>query len=301
MRLWQTGTGQLLRNFPEAGNVGGAEFSTDGRYLLSGNITGIATLWDVETGQPERQFIHPSSFQIYDVAFSPDGGSILTAGVGDEDMLETVWVWDLRQNAGPVLKINTEGHPVFQAAFSPDGKYILVATDEPVVRLWDAKTGALAREFTGHEDWVLDVSFSPDGNTIATASNDNTVRLWNVQTGQEIRQFLGHIEDVWGAEFSPDGKTLLSGSPDGTVRLWDVETGKELRRMAGHSAGVESAIFSPDGKFIASVSDDGTARLWDVDYHDTMDYLCSRLLRDFTEAERAQYGIPDGKPTCPGE
>jgi len=36
-----------------------------------------------------------------------------------------------------------------------------------------------------------------------------------------------------------------------------------------------------------------------VDYHTTMEYLCSRLLRDFTEEERAQYGITDDAPTCP--
>jgi WD40 repeat protein/transcriptional regulator with XRE-family HTH domain len=303
LRLWQRSTGQLLRNFPEAGSlVGGTEFSTDGRRLLSGNITGVATLWDVETGQAERQFIHPTSFQIYDVAFSPDGQSMLTAGVG---IPETVWVWDLRQTVEPRLKINTkvntEGHPVFQAVFSRDGKYILVAADEPVARLWDAKTGARVREFTGHTDWVVGVTFSPDGKTIATASKDNTVRLWNAQTGQEICQFLGHIEAVWSVMFSPDGKTLLTSSADGTIRLWDVETGKELRRMAGHTAGVENAIFSPDGKFIVTVSDDGTARLWDVDYHDTIRYLCSRLLRDFTDEERAEYGTFDDDPTCSGE
>jgi len=40
-------------------------------------------------------------------------------------------------------------------------------------------------------------------------------------------------------------------------------------------------------------------RMWDVDYHDTIDYLCSNPLRDFTAEERAQYPIMDDKPTCP--
>jgi WD40 repeat protein len=99
--------------------------------------------------------------------------------------------------------------------------------------------------------------------------------------------------------FSTDGAQLASGGADGTIRLWDVETGKELRRMAGHTAGVENVIFSPDGKLIASAGDDGLARLWDADYHDTMRYLCSRLLRDFTDDERTQYNIEDDTPTCP--
>jgi len=52
------------------------------------------------------------------------------------------------------------------------------------------------------------------------------------------------------------------------------------------------------GRIVTS-SDDGTAMLWDVDYHTTVDYLCSILLRDFTDDERAQYGIKDNTPTCP--
>jgi WD40 repeat protein len=91
----------------------------------------------------------------------------------------------------------------------------------------------------------------------------------------------------------------LLGIFDFTTRLWDAETGQELRRFIGHTAGVENVVFSPDGKYLLSGSDDGTAMLWDVDYHTTIEYLCSVLLRDFTDDERTQYGITDNSPTCP--
>jgi WD40 repeat protein len=73
----------------------------------------------------------------------------------------------------------------------------------------------------------------------------------------------------------------------------------ELRRFSGHTAAVENVAFSPDGKYILTGSDDGTAMLWDVDYRTTINYLCSVLLRDFTDDERAQYDIKDNSPTCP--
>jgi WD40 repeat protein len=62
---------------------------------------------------------------------------------------------------------------------------------------------------------------------------------------------------------------------------------------------VEWAAFSTDGKTFVTASDDGTARIWSVDYRDTMNYLCSNLLRDFTDAEQEQYHIQDNLPTCP--
>ena len=99
--------------------------------------------------------------------------------------------------------------------------------------------------------------------------------------------------------FSPDGRYALSASGDSTARLWDVTTGVELRRFVGHIGAVGIVSFSPDGKHVLTGADDGIARLWFVDLHDEIQYLCSRLTRDFTDDERKQYEIKDSAPTCP--
>ncbi|WP_448539560.1 WD40 repeat domain-containing protein [Roseiflexus sp.] len=83
--------------------------------------------------------------------------------------------------------------------------------------------------------------------------------------------------------------------------LWDPATGQEVRRFVGHTGtiGLAGAIaFIPDDKRVLTTSTDGAARLWDVEIADTVADLCSRLQRDFTPEERAQYGIPDDGPTC---
>ena len=82
------------------------------------------------------------------------------------------------------------------------------------------------------------------------------------------------------------------------MRVWDAQTGQELRR---YPQPANNIAFSPDSKYLVTVSTDGIARFFDVDYRTTMKYLCSILLRDFTEEERAQYNITDNKPTCPAE
>ena len=305
MRLWDVGSGQLIHAFPEAGFINyGVKFSPDGRYLVSGNWSGVAMVWNVSSRERVNQFDLPTvtSAGINDLAFSPDGKRILVGGF-DDSIFSTAHVYDLQ--TGNLTVAAFVGHQmsdtVTRVAFSPDGQYMLTAHQGGLVRLWDSHAGKPVGELMGHTDAVNSAAFSPDGKYIATASNDKTVRLWSVKTREEIRQFTGHTELVWSVTFAADGKTIVTASADGTARLWDVQSGKELRRFVGHTAGVENLAISPDGKHLATVSDDGTARLWDVDYHDTMRYLCSRLLRDFTEEERIESGIPDDKRTCPEE
>ena len=303
MRLWDAGSGQLIRAWPDAGFINyGVKFSPDGRYLVSGNWAGIATFWDLSTGQKVNQFALPTvtSSGINDLAFSPDGRRILVGGY-DDSVFSLAQVWDVP--TGKITLASFVGHEmsdgVNRVAFSPDGQYMLTAHQGGLVRLWDSESGKPVGELMGHTDVVNSAAFSPDGKYIATASNDKTVRLWSVKTREEIRQCTGHTDTVWSVVFATDGKTIVTASADGTARLWDVQSGKELRRFVGHTAGVENVAISPDGKHLATVSDDGTARLWDVDYHTTIEDLCSRLLRDFTDAERTQYDITDTSPTCP--
>jgi WD40 repeat protein/class 3 adenylate cyclase len=293
-RLWEAETGENLRDFIGHTDVinYAAAFSPDGKYIVTASWDKTVRLWDPQTGDEVRQFVgHTES--VNDLEFSPDGRYILTAG---ED---TVRLWHAK--TGKELRQFGETGQYYGATFSPDGKYVLTAApgyDDGKARLWDVSTGELIREYQSPIGGMSGVSFSADGEYMLTAGQDGIARLWNVETGKEVRQFVGHTDRIYNAIVSPDGKTIATASPDNTARLWDIQTGQELRRFTGHTAGVENVAFSPDGKYILTGSDDGTALLWDVDYHTTMEYLCSRLQRDFTEEERAQYGITDNEPTC---
>src|SRR6266498_2030871 len=84
------------------------------------------------------------------------------------------------------------------------------------------------------------------------------------------------------------------------ARLLDAATGQQLRVFPGHgNFSVANAVFSPDGKYVVVGSFDGTAQMTYVDLTMLVQDVCSRLLRDFTDSERAVYSINDRAATCP--
>jgi WD40 repeat protein/transcriptional regulator with XRE-family HTH domain len=300
-RLWDIQTGQELYTF-SASDVNSVAFSPDGRYLLTGAGDSSASLWDVQTKDMVQSFVHDpiGSAMIMGVAFSPDGKFALTSG---QDAYARRW--DIQ--TGELLTTygagtDNPGGPdtLYGVAYSPDGQYVLTGGWDGVIRLYDAQSGKEIHQFTDDNiGSIYGVAFSPDSRLALSGSKDKTARVWDVQTGQELHRLTGHTAYLYAVAFSPDGKLALTSSADNTTRLWDLQTGRELRRFIGHKGPVEWAAFSFDGKTFITGSDDGTARIWSVDYRDTINYLCSNLLRDFTDAEREQYHIKDNLPTCP--
>jgi len=292
LQMWKVTTGQMLWSTKGSGlALWALTFSPDGKYLLSGNMDGVTTLWDAETGQEVRQFTAQGLDEIYALAFSPDGKTIVAGGFSFASNETFVPMWEVETGKEilrfPLLDI------VYGTSFSPDGKYVFTGGGgNGVSYLWDAQTGTKLREFVGNA-----AVFSPDGIYAVTVQGSIGFVL-DVQTGQEIRRFDGPADGLGFVVYSPDGKFVAANGFDGTVYLWDVQTGQELRRYP-HSAPANNVAFSPDSQYLVSLSTDGIARFFDVDYHTTMQYLCSILLRDFTDDEREQYSITDDAPTCP--
>jgi hypothetical protein len=253
--LWEVATGRVVRRFPgHDGPVDDVAFSPDGRQALTASQRDkTARLWDVQTGKEIHILKGHTSF-VYRVAFSPDGRRALS---GSDD--GTMRLWDLE--SGKELRrfpVATCG-----VAFSSDGRRALSGgAKDPLVRLWDVKTGAGLKHLSGHKESVTDVVFLPGDRQALSCSRDQTLRLWDLDSGKEIRVFRGHTGHVQKVAISRDGRYALSASQDKTVRLWNLQTGKELHCFTGHTDLVVSVAISPDGKFGLSGSWDNTVRLW---------------------------------------
>ena len=292
--LWDAQTGQPVRRLAGHTNVVmEAVFTPDGKQMFSAGFDQTARLWDVATGQQLQRFDLPAKAS--GAAISPDGkyGSV----GGDKPV--GIGIYDLQ--AGTLVYTLTTRPPtaVYRIDFSPDGKYLVASSSDGIARLWDLQTRQVVREFKGHTEQIIVARFSPDGQYVLTGSYDKTARLWDVATGREVQRFVGHAASIWGGAFSHDGKYVATASDDRTARIWEVSSGQEVRRFIGHTDAVNSVAFSPDDRLLVTASTDGTSRLWYTDYREDVRYLCGKLLRDFTDEERAQYEIKDSVPTCP--
>jgi WD40 repeat protein len=210
--------------------------------------------------------IDPKSDLLFCVAVSPNAQAVACAG-GTQSEAGLIKVFNA---AGGSELYTITGHsgPVRSVAYSPDGRWLASASDDGMVKLWEARSGQLVRPIADRDSSVSAVAaiaFSPDGACLAGAViEDATVRIWDTATGHQLHQLRGHTGNVTRVVFSPDGGRLATASEDRTVRVWATDTGRETLTLAGHIDGVAGVAFSPDGRRLASAGYDHMVRVWDA-------------------------------------
>jgi RNA polymerase sigma factor (sigma-70 family) len=201
-----------------------------------------------------------------DVAYSPDGKQLATAGTVDGQ----VRLWEATTGR---LLASVPGHRA--VVFTPDGHRLFYAGGS-----WkgEARFLDLARR---HEEASPIVAvnskcltLSPDGRFSAldlwTDKPPYEVQVCDATTG-EVRLRLGpHQKPVSCVVYSPDGKTIATAGDEAVIRLWDAATGKCLHTLHGHEpvdgydGHMLAVAFSPDGEQLVSGGVDKTVRIWDV-------------------------------------
>jgi len=209
--------------------------------------------------------LHGHNDAVLDLAASPDGHTLATAGADG-----TARLWDTRTHR-QIARLTGHIGPVTGVAFSRDG-LLATAGEDRTVRLWGTRTFKQLFRLTGHSRTVNGVAFNPRGHTLATSGFDG-IRLWDTRTGKQIARLSGRGGGSTGIAFSRDGHTLATADFGG-IGLWDTRTRKQTGRLIQRAGGGPAptlalspdgdVAFSTDGHTLATSSPDGTARVWDI-------------------------------------
>ncbi|HWF87327.1 MAG TPA: hypothetical protein VN659_00785 [Pyrinomonadaceae bacterium] len=271
--------------------VATAEFSHDGKFIVTRTMDNKVRLWDANTKKLIAELSENSGSN--SAKFSPDGRLIATAGNDG-----VVRLWD-GTNGTAVRQLQGHTAPVHGAVFSPDGDNLVSVSDDNTVRVWKVATGEAVKVLQGHTAAVSEITFSPDNRHFATEAADEKAMIWSLDSDKGI-PLSGLTGTKAALAFSPDGTLLateggpgtsLGALPDGKypATVWDVATGKMKFSLGGHSDYIAGVSFSPDGNAIVTCSGDSTARLW------TADGQLVKELRGHTRPLAHALFSPDGK------
>lgn len=266
LRLWDTASGQLLREFQGTKayhDVHSIAWSRDGRYaaLAAGQYreTGRVILWDVQQWKAVRHMGELSS-PIARVAISPDGELVVA---GDSEGVLTCWELATGRR---ISRLATGQRWVLHVALAPDnrhGAYVVhTLRGQTRAALWNVRSGHEVRDFPIAAEPLAGI-FLADGRHMLLACGDGALRTFDVDTGEEIAQ----SRVAPGARcvaFSADGRWVVSGESSGTVRVWSVQHGEEIARFQGHTGEVVAVDISPGARHVVSGSYDQTVRLWTI-------------------------------------
>jgi WD40 repeat protein len=152
------------------------------------------------------------------------------------------------------------------STFSPDNQWALT-TDSKTLVLWQAKTGAAERFWSGTAD-IVAIAVGNEGKLALLGLADKTAVLYAAKRGGILRTFQ-HAERVTSVALSTDGKLALTGSDDQSAVLWNTETGKALHSMA-HSDPIQLVALSGDSTRALTVAQYDSMKIWDTTTGETL-------------------------------
>ena len=238
-----------------------AAISPDGNQVAIGATSGIISLWDSKSLRLMSQISSEHDQGIFRILFSPDGNSIVTAGLGGKV---------IEYNAATLeqKRVIIEDIPVRSLAFDSTGSKLVIGGDDGIIDIFDMANGDHIQSIDFGFSTSA-VAFSADGSILATGSFGN-VDLWDLETGKAIDQFeYPGVISVNSLVFDPLGEFLAMGSDNRNVFLLGLQAeaigfNGEIDLLSAHVGEIFDIDISSDGSVLLSGGIDQTAILWDV-------------------------------------
>lgn len=244
----------------EPGSVESAEFSPDGKYIVSGTkFDNSVVMWRTSDGaELWRQY---AKQEIERVGWSADGRYV---AAGSEDFLVTIY----NAKTGAVEKTIKHTQGIDGLVWSNKGN-LLVTGEEGTEMENGTKSGWLrvvsmpeAKEITkiNYGGTINRVYFSNDDQYLLAIGHGDPkvyrVSDWSLVQTLKTDQYVNFASGV----ISPDNQYVIgvgsTGEARGNVFIWDIKSAKLLKRFNHTGKKIETVAWHPNGKYIVHAGHD---------------------------------------------
>lgn len=272
--------------------VKGLSWHPKGTMIASASRDRTAKIWDSTKGTCVKTLRGHKDW-LNSVCYSPDGQRVIT-GAWDYHVKH----WNLRLAEDEINPPALQAHdgPVAAVRFINNGQHFISAAGDGKLIVWDASSGSIITQLTGHSQRINAIAVLLDGSVISV-SDDRSIRHWAPLEPIEIAALTGHSNTVRAAVFAPaaDGYLVYTASDDQTVKVWDADVVKHakvedegyssssapaatskkdksadssrtvsLLPLAAHQSQINAIAFFENSNTFFTASDDGSTAHWDV-------------------------------------
>lgn len=229
-----------------------------GRTLAIGGRAGEIVLLDPESGQVLARTTTHGGRYIHVLQFSPDGASLLSAGIDN-----TLRIWNAADLEPRVLHTDFPSR-IFAAAFLQGSRTVAVAAADHQLLFLDPARGTMLGRTRITTAQPIDLALIRNGSVLAVGGV-RSLDLVDLSTRDVIRTITGDAATDFAVLDAQDPDALIVAGVTAALQEWDVDPAPDRSLIGSHAPQwIFVVALSPDGSRLITADGAGEVRLWDA-------------------------------------